>query len=392
MHWVRSIGWHAGCPKGQTFAASGHCIIRMGLDRKWPRHTETVRGLGRASENDGVTRAPTGERPPPSISENRLLTLQRQVGNRGGAGLFGQTRNRSLLLPSAGPRQGVQRQSGPEYVPNLGAPEAKPQPETAPEVLGRTDLDDVFRKNPLLVSRVQAVATELAIDPGLLAASLLAETSASTWSKTSGTVASEELGMDDWFAAEVKPQLQRIINAHPGLGLKFSDVQATGETWDTSTEKAGGAAKPRGQLDATKAVAAFAVYFKMQENLLRAAIKAKGKTTAAMTVRSLDELSPEQRFTVLRVGLNAGVGVAIKLFLSLAKGADIPRTGPTTRDTKHATRTAALHVARAIHLAQEIFGQPSSMYRPASVRITNEEAAMLFDRPELRDLPNRIVY
>ncbi len=366
-------------------------MLRMGRTGDGSTHTEMVHGLVRANENVGVARARAAGPGPPSISGNRLLILQRQVGNRGVAGFVESTRNRSALGRYVDPSLAVQRQSGSEYVPNLGAPEAKPQPETAPEVLGRTDLDDAFRKRPLLVSRVQSVATELDIDPGLLAASLLAETSPSIWSKTSGTVASEELGMDDWFASEVKPQLQRIINAHPGLGLKFSDVQATGETWDTSTEKAGGAAKPRGQLEATKAVAAFGVYFKMQESLLRAAITAKGKATGGLAIRTLDDLSPEQRFTVLRVGLNAGVGVAVKLFLSLAKGADIPRTGPTTRDPKHATRTAVLHVARAIHLAQEIFGQPSSKYRPVPARITNAQAAALFDRPELKDLPDRIV-
>jgi hypothetical protein len=319
------------------------------------------------------------------------MSLQRQVGNRAVAALLrpikgGQSPPRfAVLVP------GVQRQPDTEYIPITGAPDLKPQPETKPEVLGRKDLDDVLRRNPRIVGRVQTVATELDVDPGLLAASLLAETSASTWSKTSGTVASEELGMDDWFGADVKPQLQRIINAHPGLGLKYTDIQATGETWDTSTEKAGGAAKPRGELDATKAVAAFGVYFKMQENMLRAAIRSKEKDVRHLGIRTLDDLTPEQRFTVLRVGLNAGVSVAIKLFLELAKGGDIPRTGKTTRDPTHAARTAVLHVARAIHLAQEIFGRASSDYRPPPVRISNEEAAMIFNRPEIKDLPDRIV-
>ncbi len=289
------------------------------------------------------------------------------------------------------PAFGLQRQADTEYVPSVGAPDLKPQPETKPEVLGRKDLDQVFRNNPLLVGRIKSVATELVIDPGLLAASLLAETSASTWSKTSGMVASEELGMDDWFDPDAQRQLKRIIDAHPALGLKLADVQATGETWDTSTEKVGGAAKPRGELDATKAVAAFGVYFKMQETLLRAAIRSKEKGARGLSIRTLDDLTPEQRFTVLRVGLNAGVGVAINLFLKLAKGADIPRTGKTTRDPKNATRTAVLHVSRAIHLAQEIFGRPSGDYRPALVRISNQDAAMIFDRPEVKNLPDRIV-
>lgn len=354
-------------------------------------HTKAVQGTGRMREDGTIAPAPAGDRPTPPMSEAPLLALQRQIGNRGVAALLRQTRSGRSPLPFVGPKPGLQRQPDSEYVPSLGVPDVKPQPETKPEVLGRKDLDDVFRKNPRLVGRVQTVADELDIDPGLLAASLLAETSASTWSKTSGNVASEELGMDDWFGTDVKPQLQRIINAHPRLGLKFTDIQTTGETWDTSTEKAGGAAKPRGELDATKAVAAFGVYFTMQENVLRAAIRSKDRHVRGLSIRTLDDLTPEQRFTVLRVGLNAGVGVAIKLFLSLAKGADIPRTGKTTRDPKHATRTAVLHVARAIHLAQEIFGRPSGDYRPAPVRISNKEAAMFFDRRDIKDLPDRIV-
>lgn len=308
-----------------------------------------------------------------------LLTLQRTAGNRAV----------SVLLEPPG--RLLQRQPDTEYVPTTGAPDVKPQPETAPEVLGRKDLDDVFRRNPTLLGRVQTVATELDLDPGLLAASLLAESSASTWSRRSGTVPSEELGMDDWFSPAVQPRLRRIIDAHPGLRLRLTDVKTTGEEWDTSTEKAGGGMKPRGELDAHLAVAAFGVYMKMQENLLSAVIANRGKETADLAIRALDDLTPEQRLTVLRVGLNAGVGVGLKLFLKLAKGGDIPRTGKNTRNPKNPARTAVLHVARAIHLAQEIFGRPSSDYRPATGRLTNRAAAEIFDRPEVRNLPDVVV-
>jgi hypothetical protein len=203
--------------------------------------------------------------------------------------------------------------------------------------------------------------------------------------------ASSELGMDDWFGEHERAVEEDIIKAHPGLGLKFTDITDTGEVWDTSTEKTGGGLKPRGELDADKAVAAFGVYYKMQETTLKGAIQQQGKALRHTPIRTLADLTPEQRFTVLRVGLNAGVKSGLELFLKLAKGGDIPRSGSIRRDPRNASRSAVLHVARAIHLAQAIFGRPSSDYRPPAVPISNKEAAMIFSRPELQELPDYIV-
>lgn len=231
-----------------------------------------------------------------------ILGLQRQVGNHAVAALLRSTAPGSRgAAPPAAVVLGLQRQADQEYVPVTGAPDYKPQPETKPEVLGRKDLDSIFRRNARLRARVESVAKELDIDPGLLAASLLAEAGPSVWSGTSGKVPSEKLGLDDWFGNDVKRSLKSIIKAHPRLGLKYTDVRATGETWDTSTEKPGGAPKPRGQLDADKAVAAFGVYFKMQENLLRSVIRRKVGALRGLPIRTIDDLTPEQRFTVLRV-------------------------------------------------------------------------------------------
>jgi hypothetical protein len=281
--------------------------------------------------------------------------------------------------------------TGEEYVPTLGAPEHKPLPETAPEVLGRKDLDTILSSNARLRARIESVAKELDIDPGLLAAELMAEEGASVWSGTSGTVPSEKLGMDDWFGDTEQRVLKSIIDAHPGLGLKLTDVKATGDMWATSTEKPGGADKPRGILNADKAVAAFGVYFKMQEKVLRGAIGQRGTVLRNSPVRTLEDLTPEQRFTVLRVGLNSGVKPGLDLFLRLARGGDIPRTGKTTRNPKDATRTAVLHVARAIHLAQSIFGRSPGDYRPHEAPISNKEAAAIFDHPEVKNLPGHVV-
>ncbi|MDT4331860.1 SpvB/TcaC N-terminal domain-containing protein [Methylomonas sp. MED-D] len=272
-----------------------------------------------------------------------------------------------------------------EYVPPVGAPDRKSLPETSPEVLGREDLDTIFQNNLTLRSRVETVSKELDIDPGLLGASLLAESGASTWSEKAGSVPSEILGMDDWFDPNLSKGLKAIITAHPALGIKFTDVKATGDTWDTSTEKAGGNSKPRGLLPSEKAVTAFGVYFKMQENMLR------DKLSRDASSQTLDDLDPEKRFTVLRVALNAGIVPATKLFSRLAGGDDIPRSGKTTRDPRNATRTAVLHTARAIHLDQAIFGRSPSEYRPINSGISNSEAAAVFNLPYLKNLPNYIV-
>jgi len=350
-----------------------------------------------------------GQYQPWQVTGMRVLAheLAHVVQQGGGGSAPGQAQERDAEAASrnaiSGARPRVHAPSGigfaaqpaplayEEYVPDLGAPEYKPQPETAPEVLGRKDLDAILTGNARLRARVESVAKELDIDPGLLAAELLAEEGASVWSGTSGTVPSEILGLDDWFGKGEKPALESIIKAHPGLGLKFTDVKATGETWDTSTEKAGGGEKPRGKLDADKAVAAFGVYLKMQEKVLRSAIQRKGTALRSLPIRTLEDLTPDQRLTVLRVGLNAGVANGLELFMRLAHGGDIPRSGKTTRDPKRPTRTAVLHVARAIHLAQAIFGRSPRDYKPRDEPITSKEAAVVFGHPELKELPDYVV-
>jgi hypothetical protein len=265
---------------------------------------------------------------------------------------------------STAPHSVLQRQAAdpsnppPEYVPQVGAPERK-RPDVTPEELGRLDLDDIYQRRQLLRTRVETVATELDLDPGFLAANLFAEKSnPSVWTKTSGEVASEILGLDDWFDPAVARQIKRIIKEHPGLGFQYSDVTATGESWDVSTEKAGAGLKPRGLLPARKAVIAIGLYIKASENMLRTRLSNKGLLVA------FNVLTPEERLTVLRLTFNAGIVYGEGLVRKLYEGGDISRTGKTTRDTKNAPRTAVLHMARAIHLSQVVFGRPASDYEP----------------------------
>jgi hypothetical protein len=48
----------------------------------------------------------------------------------------------------------------------------------------------------------------------VLAASLYTET-ATAWTRTTGKIAFEEFGMDDWFDADLKRPLKAIIKARP---------------------------------------------------------------------------------------------------------------------------------------------------------------------------------
>lgn len=249
-----------------------------------------------------------------------------------------------------------------EYVPDLGVPE-KQRRGMSPEEIGRTDLDEELETNDLLRDRVGDASEQLDLDPGQLAATLFAEYSdPDMWSGTSGKVESEMLGLDDWFDPTMASYIKKVLKENPDVDFKYTDVKATGETWDTSTEKAGGAAKPRGEVDANKAVMAAAIYQKAQQKILERVIELERKKHPEYP--TLDELQPDQRLTLLRLTFNAGIGNAKKLYKRLATGGDIARKGGTQRDPKRPGRTAVLHTARAIHLSQHVFGRSPDDYRP----------------------------
>jgi hypothetical protein len=263
-----------------------------------------------------------------------------------------------------------------EYIPEIGGP-AQGRPGAKPEELGRIDLDEIYRTNRLLHQRVEDAARIVGLDPGFLAANLFAEKSnAATWSGITGTVASEMLGLDDWFDPVMSRYIGRVIRDSPGINLKKTDVKKTGLLWNVGTEKPGAGWKPRGKLPAAKAVIATAVYIKASENMLRKVLANQGLGNA------LWYLSPEQRFTVLRVTFNSGVVPASKLVRRIRRGGDIPRTGKTTRDRHNAIRTAVLHMARGMHLSQTIFGRPRREYEPRPLDAHRSE--------EVRDLINRL--
>ena len=325
---------------------------------------------------------PLATRPP--------INLGNQIGQQGAPS---QANTASTAAPS---QAGTAPTAAPEYVPTVGATERAPPgaiPKGHAEVIGRLDLDASVTNNTIVRDRIESVAKELDIDPGLLAATLAAEKGGfSPWSRTSGKASGEDLGLDDWTGKvknkvtgvittdETVPNIEKaIIKAHPNLGLKFGDMKETGAWWDVSTENPHGELKPRTTLDGTKAVAAAGVYLKMQETLLRRAIE------NTHSGQNLDDLLPEERLTVLRVAFNGGVGIARDLFVDLVKGGDIQRTGSAERNPNNAGRTAVLHMARAMHLDQTVFGRDSSEYRPNVTMVLRRMGATI----SVEDPPQR---
>lgn len=277
-----------------------------------------------------------------------------------------------------------------EYIPKTGAPEHQPKNDDKDklEVLGRLDVDDLFQKHPAVSQRVLAIAEELRLDPGLLAESLYAETT-KEWMRTTGKIESERLGMDDWFDASLEKRLKDIIDAHPALGLRFEDVKKTGKMWNPGQEKDKDKVilKPRGKLDADKAVQAWAVYVKAEVDFLRDLLS-KEPSLKNSRIKNLDDLTPEQRLAIERVATNAGVGIAKKDFMILSSGGDIPREGSVRRDKDHPLRTATLHMGRAVHLDQTVFGRPASDYKPAPSPARNEGPLVeQSEDPQLKKLP-----
>ncbi len=292
-------------------------------------------------DDDGMEDTTVTEPTPPNVPANFLDTLPS-----------------SPAIPGHDPMEGIDS----EYVPPVGAPE-RGRRGLRPEELGRTDLDVTFRGNDTLRTRTLDVATKLDIDPGLLAATLLAEELPGTWTKKTGNVASEVLGIDDWFDPSFSSYIKSVISDHPELDVKYGDVAKTGLQWDSGLEKAGGALKDRGLVAGTKAVAVAGIYLKAQQAQLERVI-ANRAASSGTTLPALSTLSPEKQLTVQRLVVNAGVVPAAALYERLAAGGDIPRAGGTQRNTSNPARTAVLHVARAIHLDQAVFARPSGRYRP----------------------------
>ena len=224
---------------------------------------------------------------------------------------------------------------------------------------------------------VEWAAREVDINPGLLAAVLLAEWDNSSLYLSSGEVSSFVIGTDDFFAqrAQLRAKVLAFSQIHFNEKRKTQDTNEHDRKVTSILFKTG--------KDATLATA---VYLKYGEIKLRKAVQKNG--------RNFDKLSIETRFALVRIAMAAGhggiapdgkllrfkkkgnkvvalkkgesggflVGVAERLSRVL-KGEDIlvrkdePRKNPS-KDKNVTDRNATILVAQAIHLSEWFFGIP----------------------------------
>ena len=287
-----------------------------------------------------------------------------------------------------------------EYIPDLGAPEDG-DPHKKPEELGRTDLDKEFRgrSGEELKTLIREIAMKLDLDPGLLAAIVFAEKHSKTpllSIKGNGLSLEGHAGADDWFIPYRRRLIERVLKDYgedfsyndKKVTFKYGDVKKTGQRWRNEL----GVWKERGRMPKipsvtgvghiSSVVIVVAIYLKSCEMYLKDVLRDIQKSSVkehaytaksfrkqgklrryltreqvkAFQFRTFDELPAEYRFVLLRVAYNRGLGGATDLLFKLGKGGDIKRRGGTQRNPKDAERTAVLHVARAIHLSQAVFG------------------------------------
>jgi len=230
---------------------------------------------------------------------------------------------------------------------------------------------------------VEWAATEVDINPGFLAAVLLAEWDQSSTYMSGGEVRSFLSGTDDFFEAraQLAANVPAFSKVHFDVTKKTTNINEHGRVVTTIPFNSG--------KDATLATA---VYLKYAEIKLRKGMKKNGG--------DFDSLPAETRFALVRIAMAAGhggidtdgtlirfkkkndqwvavgkgetggvlVGVATRLERVL-KGQDIlirvnePRGEPT--QSAHITdRNATILAAQALHLSDWIFGKPQTAQQP----------------------------
>jgi hypothetical protein len=184
---------------------------------------------------------------------------------------------------------------------------------------------------------IESVAKEVDINPGLLAANLLAETRRGSYLQ-SGQVSSFEVGTDDFF--EKRHDLSRKVPAYSKIGWDRS------QTPITDVNEAGRAVKSIFFDSGRDAMLASAVYLKHGEVVLREAAARAGK--------NFDGLPIEARLMLIRLAFNAGHGRALRNLSDVLSGNEILITKPG----KGPQRKATVRAAQAVHLSELIFGVP----------------------------------
>jgi hypothetical protein len=202
---------------------------------------------------------------------------------------------------------------------------------------------------------VEWAAGEVGLDPGLLAASLLAETGRSDY-QTTAKVSSYLIGTDDFY--ERRHALRAKVPAYAKVGW---DRNQTPET------HANDALKPRDvktiRFDSGRdALLASAVNLKYGEVVLREAAAKRGA--------DLDRLPVETRFALTRIAFAAGPGGARKYLDQVLDGQDILVRNDAPLKPRQTRRNATIRAAQALHLSDWVFGAGA---RPAAPQPELEE-------------------
>jgi hypothetical protein len=235
-----------------------------------------------------------------------------------------------------------------EYLPDLGTNLATVQM-----------YDSYFAgaSGALLKTRISDAATQVGLNPGLLAASLFAEFKVGSYTKQTGETDGWDIGTDDY--KERKADIERKIPAAKALRpIRY----------EPHVNELGRLIPEVPVFRADQAVLASAVYLKHSELQVRQTMASMGG--------SFDRLPVEHQFALTRYATNAGVGKAQQrvmefLGMSLHKGSYVQHKNPKEFlvykpwklqrgveqfSAHHPQRAATAHAAQAIHISQKIFG------------------------------------
>jgi hypothetical protein len=184
---------------------------------------------------------------------------------------------------------------------------------------------------------VEWAAAEAGVNPGLLAAVMIAETARSDY-LTKKKVSSFTIGTDDYYAK--RHDIARKVPAH----AKVNWDRKRGPYADTNEQNR--VVQSIDFMTGRDAALASAVYLKHGEEVLRAAAKAAGG--------DFDGLPIEVRLALLRVAFQGGHGAGRKYLRSALKGDDILIRKPQKKAGLR--RKATIRAAQAMHLSQHVFG------------------------------------
>ena len=191
-------------------------------------------------------------------------------------------------------------------------------------------------------SLIEQAAKKVDLNPGLLAATMLAETGNRNDYLTKNKVSSYRIGVDDFY--DRRHAIAQRVPVYAKVG------------WDRNQKPAehyNDAKKPRIVKtikfnSGPDALLASAVYLKYGAVRLR--------EEASKLGRDFFKLPLETRWALIRMAFNAGVGGAIKRLIRALKGEDILVRKNFPRKAYQTDRNATIHTARALHLSEWIFG------------------------------------